>query len=284
MVAAETTHRGPSRTAYNVALLRAQHQVVEGGSIFSDPFAVPIAGESEENLTAGARKFPLSSPLRQFVAARSRFAEDCLAKAVERGTRQVVILGAGLDTFGLRNPYTDKAVRVFEVDRPATQRWKRQRLAAANLRIPDALTFVTVDFENQSFLARLASEGFKSAEPAFFVWLGVISYLTRKANAATLTAIASIPDGEVVFDYGEPLAAIPPAFQGRYQSMIKRMGEWGEPWVSFFTPREMRFGLSKLGFMDIEDVGPEDVGARYFCQGRPFGGHLVRARKLSSSA
>jgi methyltransferase (TIGR00027 family) len=137
----------PSVTARTAALLRAAHQLLEGGSIFPDPVALLICGEDAGTLLRLSREHPELDRLRLFIAARSRFAEDCLAGAVDRGVRQAVVLGAGLDTFGLRNPHADKGFRLFEVDRPATQQWKRECLEKANLKIPRWLSLVTVHFE-----------------------------------------------------------------------------------------------------------------------------------------
>jgi methyltransferase (TIGR00027 family) len=275
---------GPSWSAYSVALLRAQHQVVEGGSIFPDPLAVRITGESADTIARGAREHPQSA-LRQFVVVRSRFAEDSLADAVDRGVRQVVLLGAGLDTFGLRNPHAGKGVRVFEVDRLATQRLKRRFLDKANLAVPPALTFVAADFERESFLRRLSLAGFSTQDPAFFIWLGVVVYLSRKAVSAALSAIAMLPDAEVVFDYGEPPASIAEPHRTRYKAIIARAKASGEPWLSVFTPAEMAAGLAKLGFSEVEDLGPDAVAARYFREELAGGGgHIVRARKAGQQA
>ncbi len=283
MMATETIERIQTRMAYRVAVLRAQHQLVEGGSIFRDPFAVPIAGESEEKLVSDARKAPQIAALRQFCAARSRFAEDCLAAAVDRGVRQVVVMGAGLDTLGLRNPHADKGLRVFEVDRPVTQDWKQQCIDRAGIHVPDALAFVPVDFEKQAFLEVLASAGFKTREPAFFIWLGVVQYLSRRAIASTLSAITKLPDAEIVFDYVIPKESLPPKQRAHYQLMIAIAEKWSEPWITFFKPPEMKAGLTRLGFLDIEDLGPEAIGARYFRKGRPLVGHIVRARKPAAN-
>jgi methyltransferase (TIGR00027 family) len=119
----------PSRTALMIARQRAAHQVLDHGSILHDPFAVSILREDEQDLLQFASKHPQASIGRLFTAARSRIAEDAIAKAVERGVRQIVILGAGLDTFALRNPHGARDIRIYEVDHPATQAWKRQRLA-----------------------------------------------------------------------------------------------------------------------------------------------------------
>ncbi len=191
-----------------MAPLRAAHQLLDGGSSFADPFAVPICGEAEEAIrAAGAR--PELAALRLFVAARSRLADDSLGQAVERGVRQVVVLGAGLDTLGLRSLHADKRLRVFEADRPATQQWKQACLRKANLAIPDGLSFVAVDFERQNWTAALMAAGFKPGQPAFFSWLGVVPHLSRDAVLGTLSSIASVPGIEVAFDYGEPPEAYP---------------------------------------------------------------------------
>jgi methyltransferase (TIGR00027 family) len=145
----ETMQRPPSRTALFVAAYRAAHQTLDGGRIFADPFALRILGELAHTGIEEAADDPAQRLLRLFIAARSRFAEDCLSAAVSRGVRQVVILGAGLDTFSLRNPHAELGLRVFEVDHPATQSWKRERLRQEGLATPSLLTFVPIDFERQ---------------------------------------------------------------------------------------------------------------------------------------
>ena len=269
----------PSLTARVAALLRAAHQLLEGGAIFSDPLAVPICGEDVGTILRLVREHP--DRLRLFIVARSRFAEECLAHAVDRGVRQAVVLGAGLDTFGLRNPYAGKGLRVFEVDRPATQRWKRECLEKAELPIPSWLTLATVDFERECLLERLKTVGFKDDRPAFFTWLGVVPYLSPDAVLATLCLIARIPDAEVVFEYGRPPAAYPPERRAGYEAMIARAAAIGEPWLSFFNPDELANALSRLGFHEVEDLSPRDIAIRYFGELDPPqnapGGHFVRA-------
>jgi methyltransferase (TIGR00027 family) len=191
--------QGPSRTALGVAVHRAVHQLSEGGRIFSDPFAGDILGPASEIAIAG-RSGAKHRHMRLFVAVRSRFAQDSLAAAMARGVRQVVVLGAGLDTTALRNP----GIAVFEVDHPATQEWKRRQLARMNIALPGGLRFAAMDFEHQDLCHGLASAGFDATKPAFFVWLGVVPYLTREAIEATLDFAVSIPHCEIVFDYSEP--------------------------------------------------------------------------------
>src|ERR1700683_3165533 len=137
--------REPSRTALMIARQRAAHQVFDHGSILRDPFAMNILREDEMDVLQFANRHPVASIGRLFTAARSRIAEDALSSAVERGVRQIVILGAGLDTFALRNPHGD--LNIYEVDHPATQAWKLERLAEAQIALPPWLNLVPVDFE-----------------------------------------------------------------------------------------------------------------------------------------
>jgi methyltransferase (TIGR00027 family) len=272
----------PSQTASGAAAYRAIHQTHDGGAIFADPFASIILDEegraSLERITAD----PSLRPMRLFIAARSRFSEDALAACVARGVRQIVVLGAGLDTFALRNPFADAGVRVFEVDYPATQAWKRERLKESGLPLPALLTFVPVDFERQSLAERLADAGFRSDRPAFFQWLGVVPYLSREAILVTLDVIASIPASAVVFEYVEPFENHPPERRARLMAAAERAAARGEPWLSFFTPSELSAILREKGFAHIEDLGLAEVVSRYssaLAAGLERGGHMVRAER-----
>jgi len=141
----------PSKTARGAAAYRAIHQTLDGGSIFSDPMASKILDDETVASLDEIAADPSLRPWRLFIAARSRFSEDSLSASVARGVRQIVVLGAGLDTFSLRNPFAGEGARVFEVDYPATQAWKRERLMRAGLAIPASLTFAPVDFERQAW-------------------------------------------------------------------------------------------------------------------------------------
>jgi methyltransferase (TIGR00027 family) len=255
-----------SQTAQRAAFHRAAHQLAEGGSVFADPFAIALLGEDPEEIARTAATQPDERIMRLFIAARSRFAEDRLAQAVLRGLRQVVVLGAGLDTFGLRNPHAAKALHVFEVDHPATQAWKRRRLAEAGLSASEFLHFAAIDFERQSLMHVLAQSGFRREDPAFFIWLGVVPYLTRPAIFATLAAIAELDDAAVVFDYAEPPEASPPAQRARLEARMARVAALGEPWLSFFEPDDLARALRAHGFGEIEDLGLGELAARYFAE------------------
>src|SRR5450631_3487729 len=200
----------PSHSARGAAAYRAIHQTLDGGVIFRDPFALKILDEATRGRLDEIAVDPSLRPWRLFIAARSRFSEDMLSACVARGVRQIVVLGAGLDTFSLRNPHASRGVRVFEVDHPATQAWKRERLKQAGLAIPSSLTFAPVDFERQSLAEGLNAAGFHAGLPAFFQWLGVTPYLTRQAVTTTLDFVARLPESEVVFDYAIPFDHFPP--------------------------------------------------------------------------
>ncbi len=273
----------PSRTALGAAAHRAVHQVLEYGSIFSDPLAVRILGAEAEAAVRDAEKDPSRRRLRLFIAVRTRFAEDALAAAAARGVRQLVVLGAGLDTYAYRSALGE-SLRVFEVDHPATQAWKRQRLAEAAIPVPRTLTFAPVDFERESLAAGLAVAGYDAAQQTFFTWLGVVPYLTEQAVFSTLGFIARLPGGaHVVFDYGNPRAA--EAGQDEHAAargaLAARVNSLGEAFRSHFETAALNARLAALGFREIEDLGPASIRERYFA-GRggavgDRGGHIVRA-------
>lgn len=276
--------RQPSRTALGAAGYRAAHQLLEGGKVFSDPLARTILGDGADAIIAGLSANPAHKGMRIFMAARSRFAEDCLGVAVSRGVRQAVVLGAGFDTFALRNPYSDLGLRVFEVDHPATQAWKRKRLSEVGLAIPASLTFASIDFESDDLGHGLRDAGFDPDRPGFFMWLGVVPYLGRASIAATLRYIASVPESEVVFDYSEPLENYPPERRAEIAALGAYAAEIGEPWLSHFDPGEIAQELRGYGFGDLEDLGVSQMAIRYL--GAPAdtpdsgpGGHVIRAAR-----
>jgi len=271
------TLKQPSRTAFGVAVHRAVHQILEGGKIFPDPFAKAILGPDADGFIA-ERASAQHRHMRLFVAVRSRFAQDGMAEAIARGVQQVVVLGAGLDTTALRNP----GIAVFEVDHLATQDWKRQQLARLEIALPQTLRFVPVDFERQDISACLAAAGFDGSLPAFFLWLGVVPYLTRGAIGATLDFAASIPASEIVFDYSEPPENYLPKQRKRVMALAERVAALGEPFRSHFDPPGMTALLKTKGFDEIEDLGPREIAARYFnrhIRTERAGGHVVRARR-----
>ena len=279
----------PSQTARGAAAYRAVHQTLDGGSIFRDPFALRILDDETRAGLDGIAADESLRPMRLLIAARSRFSEDMLSAAVTRGIRQVVVLGAGLDTFALRNPHAGVGLRVFEVDYPATQAWKRKRLKDAGIEIPASLIFAPVDFERQGLAEGLAAAGFNFNSPAFFQWLGVVPYLTRDAITATLAFIIKIPDSEVVFDYAEPFENYRPERRASIMAVAARAAARGEPWLSLFDPAEIAGLLRAKGFAAIEDLGLGAIADRFYGplkQGIVIGpgAHLVHAQKNAGSS
>ncbi len=275
----------PSRTALGAAGHRAAHQVLEGGRIFAYQLAIAILGPDAEKAVEASRGAPQTRGLRLFIAARSAIAEARLAEGITtRGVRQLVVLGAGLDTFAYRNPFGDR-LRVFEVDHPQTQAWKRRRLAETGIAAPPSLTYAPVDFERDDLGSALAASGLDTAQRTFFVWLGVVPYLTKDAIRATLTAIAALPGGgEVAFDYSDPPASLP--LDQRMSQFVRATGvaAIGEPFLSYFDPPELHALLREAGFVAIDDLGPQALIERYFRPGEPAqglrrerGGHVLWA-------
>lgn len=255
----------PSRTAERVALRRAAHQLWDNPRVLDDPVALKIIGPEEATRLRQSRPAdpPLDRYLRAFLAARSRYAEDQLARAVSRGAKQYVILGAGLDTFAYRSPFPD--VRVFEVDHPATQAWKRERLKPAGIALPASVTFVPVDFERETLAHGLEQAGFVATQPAFFSWLGVTPYLATENVLATLRWLIAICSANgVVFDYAVPRSSLEPSYWPGFDALASRVAAAGEPFVGFFDPAELARDLKLMGFAHIEDLGAREINARYF--------------------
>jgi methyltransferase (TIGR00027 family) len=261
-----------SRTADRVAAERAAHQLLDRPLILDDPLAVPIlSAGSQQRLREQPQTHHglLSRITRSMVVVRSRIAEDEIAAAAARGATQYVVLGAGFDTFAYRPALPQ--VSVFEVDHPATQRLKRERLAHAGIDIPPRCTMVSIDFDRESLAERLADAGFDRARPAVFAWLGVVMYLETARVYETLRYIAAIQAPvSVVFDYARPPESLPWLTQWFYHRALGRLSASGEPWRSFFLPESLRAELLSIGFTDVEDLGAGEIDAR-FLAGRTDG-------------
>jgi len=253
----------PSRTALMIARQRAAHQVLDRGSILYDPFAMKILREDEKDVLQFANQHPLASIGRLITTARSRIAEDALSRAVERGVRQIVILGAGLDTFALRNPHTAQQICIYEVDHPATQAWKLQRLAEAQIALPPWLTLVSVDFERDAVGEKLVAAGFQQNSPAFFTWLGVVTYLTQDAIGRTLDYMSSVQNSEVVFDYMEPPEASSEELRQAETERTEQLKKMDERSDSRFEPAGIRAILRSHGFSDVEDISFQEIASRF---------------------
>ena len=259
----------PSHTALLCGIARARHQLIEGGEIFADPLALDILGpagaaqvrqalegDGPQGLARDAGSF--SQAMRGALAVRSRIAEDTLREAVAAGATQYVVLGAGLDTFALRGEWPRGLARVFEVDHPSTQAWKRGLAASAGLRMPPGAAYVPVDFERQDFMEQLVAQGLDAGQRTVFSWLGVTMYLAPSAVQATLARIGA-GAAHVVKHQHAPRRR-PGALQwGRKLAlglMARRFGRMGEPWRCFLRDAELRALLAGHGFEPPEFITP----------------------------
>jgi methyltransferase (TIGR00027 family) len=257
----------PSQTALTAAAARAAHLIVDGAPvIFADGLAAALLGERAEEFISYHRAHgthPVLSCARAQVLCRSRSAEDQLATCVRHGVTQYVILGAGLDSFAYRTgpagPDVPGRVRVFEVDHPGTQQWKRERLAAAAIAEPDHVRFVAMDFEGDSLTGRLRQAGFDPARPALVSWLGVTMYLTQAAISRTLAEIGGFAPGtQLITDYMLPAVLRDETGNTYVELVAPAAAERGEPWLSFFAPGDMSALLERHGFGLIEHVQQRD--------------------------
>jgi len=286
-------------TGLYAATQRAAHQFLDHPpKIFEDPLALRIIGaEAESKLRRNPAQFqnPLERELRALMVVRNRFAEDELARSIQRGVRQYVILGAGLDTFAYRKSFP--LLRVFEVDHPATQVEKHSYLEKAAIPIPGSVTFVSVHFERQMMIDALGQSGFKSNELTFISWLGVVRYLSPEAFISVVTSIVSSmrPGSEVVFDFstapsllqmfrGQALpghteflfeSSSSPSFLERlrepvYRRIVKHMASKNDLRPTYYDPASLTSDLKRIGFADVQLLGPTEMNARY-CNHRTDG-------------
>ena len=267
---------GPSGTAMLATLARAVHLLWhEPPWVFEDWLAYPlIAPLAEERLAPGVIEMPRDLLDLQVAAIglRSRLAEDALSEAIARGVRQYVILGAGLDSFAWRRRDLLRHLSVYEADHPATQVWKRRRLAHLQVTEPAGLTFVPVDFERDDPLGELQRAGFDATRPTFVSWLAVTPYITGDAVRSTLKLIATLAAGsQVVFTYMVPPETLSGPDRKLAEFQRDRFREMGEPWLSLFHRSDMCALLHDVGFSDIREIGPDDDGAHSYFDHRSDG-------------
>jgi len=250
-----------SVTALGSAVSRAIHQLVDDDpKVFLDPVAVRLV----ESSAPGAVEAGMKRTRGAVAVIRSRFAEDELAIAARQGIDQYVILGAGLDTFAYRQPQYAGALHIYEVDHPATQAWKRECLAKADIPLPSNLSWVPVDFECQTLPEQLAAAGFDGSRPAVFSWLGVIQYLTLTAVDETLGFVAGLPSStKIVLSFLLSDDALADDERERKRQIGQAAAGLGEPWLTFFHPDELCTRLHDLGFAQTFHLTPEKANARY---------------------
>jgi methyltransferase (TIGR00027 family) len=263
----------PDNTAVRVALWRALHVEVDAPPhVLEDLVGLRLADPPD-----GWRSRPDMDPVftsgfRGSIVARSRFIEDLVASRSAQGVDQYVLLGAGLDTFAQRRPELAARLRVFEVDQPGTQAWKRRRLADLGYGIPEWLRLVPVDFEaGASWRQEVAAAGFDAARPAVVASTGVSMYLTREANAATLRDLATLaPGSTVAVTFLLPLDLVDERDRQGWVMAENGARSSGTPFLSFFAPAEFLDLARAAGFADVAHVSGRELGERYFA-GRPDG-------------
>jgi methyltransferase (TIGR00027 family) len=261
-----------SVTAIGTSLMRAAHARLDDPVLLDDRWAERLIRDDERAAVRAAHEdVELYAALRRHpsygnVILRAHYTEDALEQAVARGVGQYVIVGAGLDSFALRRPPFAAKLVVFEVDHPATQRFKRERLEEAGEREPPDLHFVAADLGEVPLDTALQGSAFDSSRPAFYAWLGVTPYLTREANLATLAAIARAGRGggsELVFSYLDQRVFDHGDWPERARRARDTVAAAGEPWVSGFDPAGLGELLADHGFELVQNLGPDELSARY---------------------
>jgi methyltransferase (TIGR00027 family) len=257
----------PDSTAVRVALWRALHLEVDAPPhVLCDPIGLELAAPAEDWRQRPDMDPRLTSGHRAAIVARARFVEDLVTAAAEWGVDQYVILGAGLDTYFQRRPRAAEKLRVFEVDRPGPQEWKRQRLVESGHGTPDDLRFVPVDFEaGESWWEKLSAAGFDTRQPAVVASTGVSMYLSKDANMATLRSLAALaPGSTAAMTFQLPQELVDARDRPAREAALNGASASGTPFISFFAPDEMLAMARAAGFAEAEHVSGAELNERYF--------------------
>jgi methyltransferase (TIGR00027 family) len=257
----------PDSTAARVALWRALHIEVDAPPhVLEDDVGLKLLAPDEGWRSRADMDPQFTRPFRASIVARARFIEDLVVEQARHGLAQYVILGAGLDSFAQRRPEIASRLKVFEVDRPGPQAWKRQRLIELGFGVPDWLRFVPVDFEaGESWRDGLVTAGFDDSKPAIVVSTGVSMYLTRDANAATFRQVADLARGSMLaMTFLLPLELADPEVRPGLEMAEKGARASGTPFLSFFTPPEILALAREAGFGEAHHISASDLTRRYF--------------------
>lgn len=265
-----------SRTAAGAAALRANHFQNSVDPVFADPYAYDLTSHGWQKLLSSPQLLKLMNSaafnrtlglLTGQVVGRSRYAEDLLQHALSDHMHQYVLVGAGLDSFALRQSNRYPNLKIFEIDHPDTQAAKRHKLKQLGP-VPTNVEFVAIDFEKESLADALARSSYDQTTASFFSWLGTTHYLEPQTTLNTLKNIAAFaaPLSEVVLDYSTDYREL----QG-----FERLGSFAlsqftkflkEPLIGTFKPAELHSAVAKLGFEVIEDLSGNAMSKRYFSQ------------------
>ena len=273
---------GAEGSAVRVALWRAMHvQVDPPPHVLEDEVGLQLAAPAD-----GWRARPDMDPdgtrwFRAGIVARARFVEDLVAEQADRGVAQYVILGAGLDTFAQRRPALASRLRVFEVDQPGPQAWKRRRLDELGYGVPKWVRLVPVDFEGGgSWWDQLLAADFDPARPAVVVSTGVTLYLSKEANAATLRQMAELaPGSTLAMTFLLPPELVDDVLRPGFEAAERGARAVGTPFISFYTPDEMLALARQAGFRDARHVNAAALNALYFAE-RTDGLRTARGEEL----
>lgn len=249
----------PDSTAVRTALWRAMHlQADPPPHIIVDDIGLKLVAPDDGWQRRPDMDAERTKSFRASILARARFIEDVVLSS---GVDQYVLLGAGIDTFVQRHP--DAHLRIFEVDRPEPQTWKRQRLMDLGLRAPK---FVPVDFEaGDDWWRKLTAAGFDARKPTVVASTGVSMYLTAEANMATLRQVAALPAGSTfVMSFLLPLDMAEPHMRPLLEFAVKGAAASGTPFVSFFRPPEVLDMARTAGLREAHHVSAADLTQKYF--------------------
>ena len=272
---------GPDHTAVRVALWRALHAQVDSPLILEDEVGLRLIDPEDEWRQRPDMDPEGTSGFRASIVARARFIEDFVTEQLDEGITQYVILGAGLDTFAQRRQEIASQMRIFEVDQPSTQAWKRQRLIELGHGIPEWLRLVPVDFEaGWSWWEQVVEAGFDASQPAVVASTGVTQYLTKDAIVATLRQVAALPPGsKLVMTFLLPFELTEPEKRQAVNEAEKGARASGTPFISFFKPPEMLELAREAGFREVQHVSSMDLNQRYFT-GRADGFWLPKGEEF----
>ncbi len=257
----------PDSTAVRVALWRALHVEIDARPhVFEDTLGLQLAAAGEDWRNRPDMNPEWTGRIRASIVSRARFIEDLVEEKMKQGVDQYVILGAGLDTFAQRKPKIASRLRVFEIDRPGPQAWKRERLVELGYDIPSWLHLVPVDFEaGASWWEQLLVAGFDQHKPAVVASTGVSMYLTRDANVATLRQVAALAPGSAfAMTFLRPIELIDAEDRAMAERSQKGAVASGTPFVSFFAPNDLVALAREAGFKEARHFSAEDMIRRYF--------------------
>ena len=258
-----TQNAQPDSSAVRTALWRALHVELDAPPhLLDDTIGLALAAPEPGWRDRGDMHPMGTRPYRVGIVARTRYVEDLL---VDEGIGQYVLLGAGLDTFAQRHPELAGRVRVFEVDQPGPQTWKRQRLEELGAGVSANLALVPVDFErDDDWWQALRDAGFDPTAPALVSSSGVSMYITRAATISTLERLALMAPGSVVaMTFMLPFELVEPADRPGLEGAARGAQASGTPWISFYAPDDIVELARRAGFADARSIATVEIAAPY---------------------